>query len=108
MNSNTIQNDNHKNDSLNNPDPKRTDTINESKTYHPRKYESIKLNSKAQCVSFSLDKISYHPIPSSKNDNEIFTYKDALTHSRTLSHNLQPQDKSRKMWNTLSILKRSK
>jgi len=44
-----------------------------TKTYHPRKYESIKLNSKAQCVSFSLDKILFHPIPSSKDKNEIFT-----------------------------------
>jgi len=105
--SNTIQNDNHQNESLINPQPKCTDTTNASKTYHPRKYESIKLNSKAQCVSFSLDKISYHPIPSSKGENEIFTYKDALTRSRAFPPNLKIQDKSRKMWNTLSILKRS-
>jgi len=106
--SNTIQNDTHTNASSISPDPKRTDTIDAFKTYHSaRKYESIKLNSKAQCVSFSLDKISYHPIPSSKGENEIFTYKDALTSSRAFSHNLKLQDKSRKMWNTLSILKRS-
>ena len=86
---------------------KLENNINASKTYHPRKYESIKLNSKAQCVSFSLDKISYHPIPSSKGTNEIFTYKDALTSSRAFQPNLKLHDKSRKMWNTSSILKRS-
>ena len=103
----TVHN-NHENESLSSPDPKCKNIINASKTYHPHKYESIKLNSKAQCVSFSLDKISYHAIPSSKKDNEIFTYKDALIHSRAFPHNLQSQDKSRKMWNTLSILKRSR
>jgi len=106
--SNTIRDDNHQNEPLISPNPKRTATTDASKTYHPRKYESIKLNSKAQCVSFLLDKISYHPIPSSKTDNEIFTYKNALTGSRAFSPNFKLQDKSRKMWNTLSILKRSK